>query len=123
GTIGSRYDYTKSFLCHLITSSERFYLTACSLFAASIWLAWFCLLLGEQLYLASYERLVTRAKDQKQGQKGKRLTLPSNDFSLSPSLPASLCRPLAVQCAPMVSTISTPSSAHRIDTGRVGDDL
>src|SRR5262245_61640513 len=35
-TIGSRYDYAKSFLGHLITSSERFYLTACSLFAASM---------------------------------------------------------------------------------------
>jgi hypothetical protein len=37
-TIGSRYDYAKSLLCHLITSSdsERFYLTACSLFAASM---------------------------------------------------------------------------------------
>src|SRR5262245_1733611 len=37
-TIGSRYDYAKFLLCHLITSSdsERFYLTACSLFAASM---------------------------------------------------------------------------------------
>src|SRR5437870_1056931 len=38
-------------------------------------------------------------------QKGKRLTVPENDFSLYPSLPASLCRPIAVQCPLTVSTI------------------
>jgi hypothetical protein len=40
--------------------------------------------------LASFERLLPWAKDQRQGQKGKRLTFPYNDFSLYPSLPAFL---------------------------------
>ena len=75
--------------------AERFYLTACSLFAASM-IPRRRISTALQPHLTSFERLVTRAKDQRQGQKGKRLTLPYNDVSLYPSLPASLCWPFVV---------------------------